>query len=281
MVKKIIAFLILSSMSCDTGNLTLIADLPNALAEVSGMECQNDSSEVWMLNDSGNKAKLYRLDRRGTIKHEIKIDAKNHDWEDLTTDNEGNLYIGDFGNNLSKRKNLVILKVNKDDLERFDEVAVERISFKYPNQSKFPPKKKQMYFDSEAFLYFNDSLYIFTKSRVRGNFGRTDLYKVPAKRGQHIATYIDSFTTCEDLDCWITAADISDDGGKVVLLTPKSAWLFTEFKGDNFFSGRIEELPFNHRSQKESLCFKTNNMLYIADERANGSGGNLYEFNLN
>jgi len=268
-------------MACDTGELIVIADLPKTLNEVSGIEVAGDSISVWMLNDGGNKAKLYRLDQKGKIKHELKIDAKNHDWEDLTTDDHGNLYIGDFGNNYSDRKNLVILKVKYDYLESFADVPIERISFRYPKQNKFPPKKKQLYYDSEAFFFFNDSLYVFTKSRVKGNFGRTDLYKIPAKQGQHVATYIDSFTSCDKLECWITAADISDDGKKVVLLTHRSAWIFTDFKGDAFFKGNAQEHLFGHESQKESVCFKTNDLLLIADEKGHGAGGNLYEFNLN
>lgn len=271
----------MTSMACDTGNLTVIADLPKTLAEVSGAECLGDCNEIWMLNDSNNKARLYKIDTLGKIRYELKIDAKNRDWEDIAADPEGNLYIGDFGNNLSKRDNLVILKVDGRFLEAMTEVPVERISFKYERQFNFPPKKKQLYFDSEAMIFFNDSLYIFTKSRVRGNFGRTDLYKVPAKRGQHTAIFIDSFNSCEDMDCWITGADISPDGKKLVLLSPKSAWLFTGFEGDNFFSGEVQELPFDHVSQKESVCFKNDSTLLIADERGHGSGGNLYIFSLN
>ncbi|MBT8267627.1 MAG: hypothetical protein KJN59_00255 [Bacteroidia bacterium] len=280
-MKKILVLFLLSSMACDTGNLTVIADLPKSLAEVSGAECLGNCEELWMLNDSGNKARLYKVDTDGEISHVLKIDAKNHDWEDITADKEGNLYIGDFGNNLSKRDNLVILKVENKFLESMTDTPIERISFKYPNQTNFPPKKKQLYFDSEAMVFHNDSLYIFTKSRVRGNFGRTDLYKVPAKRGQHVATFMGSFNSCENIDCWITGADISADGKQLVLLTPKSAWLFSGYEDDRFFDGQVTEYPFDHRSQKESVCFKNDSTLYIADERAHGSGGNLYSFKLN
>ncbi len=280
-MKRLILLLLMTGMACDTGNLTIIADLPKTLSEVSGAECIDGCSQIWMLNDSGNKPRLYKLDTLGKIKFELKIDAKNRDWEDLAADPDGNLYIGDFGNNLSKRDNLSILKINGEYLEAMTDVPVERISFSYPNQKNYPPKKKQLYFDSEALVFFNDSLYIFTKSRVRGNFGRTDLYKVPAERGQHSAVYIDSFTSCDDSECWITGADLSPDGKTLVLLSPKSAWLFSEFSGDNFFNGKVTELPFNHVSQKEGVCFRSENEIFIVDERAHGSGGNLYLFQLN
>ena len=263
------------------GQLKILVDLPESLEEVSGIEALPDHKVIWMLNDGGNKPELFAINTQGKIEKVVKVNAKNHDWEDLTSDTQGNLYIGDFGNNANKRKNLTILKVKKADLDADKEVAVERINFKYADQTKFPPKKKQRYFDSESFFFYNDSLYIFTKSRVKNKFGKTKLYKVPAKRGNHTAIYINSFESCTDIECWITAADISTDGKKVALLNHKSVWLFTDFSGDDFFSGKATELPFDaDLTQKESLCFKDENTVYITDEYAYGTGGNLYEFSL-
>ncbi len=279
-MNKLLFWIVLWTSSCNTGNLTLVADLPKTLKEVSGTETVVNSDLIWMLNDSGNAPKIYGLDDKGVIKKVIKIDAKNRDWEDLTSDTKGNLYIGDFGNNLSDRKNLAILKVKASDLKSDSKVSIERISFKYPNQKKTPSKKKNRYFDCEAFFHFNDSLYLFTKSRVKGNFGKTDLYKIPATQGQHEAEFISTFSACDKLKCWITSADISPDGTKVVILNHKAVLVFTNFKGDDFLNGTPTELPFEHESQKEGVCFKNNSTLYITDEYSHGSGGNLYEFDL-
>ena len=281
MNKLIISLLILSA-SCENANIKFLAELPKSLDEVSGTETTVNSDYIWMLNDGGNSPKLYGVSAKGNIKEEIKIDAKNNDWEDLTSDEEGNLYIGDFGNNDSKRKNLSILKVKKKALNDKGKVDIDRISFSYPNQEKFPPKNKNLYFDCEAFFYHKNNFYLFTKSRVKNDFGKTSLYKVPAKKGKHVAELLGTFDTCSDMDCWITSADISSNGKSMVLLSPKSVWLFTDFENDNFFNGTATEIPINGRiSQKESICFKDNNTLYITDEKAHGSDGNLYEFNLN
>ncbi|MWW24016.1 hypothetical protein GRQ30_04545 [Algibacter wandonensis] len=262
--------------------MKFLGELSKSLDEVSGAETTLNSDYIWMLNDGGNSPKLYGVSAKGNIKEEIKIDAKNHDWEDLTSDEEGNLYIGDFGNNDSKRKNLAILKVKKTALNDKGKVDIDRISFSYPNQEKFPPKNKNLYFDCEAFFYHNNNFYLFTKSRVKNDFGKTSLYKVPAKKGKHVAELLGTFNTCSDMDCWITSADISNNGKSIVLLSPKSVWVFTDFKGDDFFNGTSKEIPLDGRvSQKESICFKDNNTLYITDEKAHGSDGNLYEFSLN
>lgn len=280
-MNKFLLLAILLNASCYTKNPVIIADLPKDLAEVSGAETISSSNLIWMLNDSGNKPTLYGVSKKGKIKKTLKIKAKNNDWEDLTSDKAGNLYIGDFGNNLNKRKNLTILKVKHSDLKKDKTAKVERISFYYPNQNKFPPKKDKMHFDCEAFFYFKDSLYLFTKSRVKNDFGKTNLYRIPAKKGHHIAEYISSFKSCSELDCWITSADISNDGKKIALLNSKSVWLFTDFKGTNFFNGTATEFPLNHNSQKESICFKDENTLYITDEKSQGTDANLYKFKLN
>ncbi len=268
-------------ISCDTGKLTVIADLPIDLNEVSGLAFDKKNNLFWMINDSGNKPILYGINNNGNIIKEITINAKNRDWEDLTYDTYRNLYIGDFGNNDNDRKNLLILKIHKDSLEaNLKSITPERISFSYPEQTKFPPKKSKRHFDCESFFFYQDSLYLFTKSRYSGNKGKTNLYQLPAHKGNFEAKHINTFNTCPETGCWVTSADINDTGDKIVLLTENSAFLLTEFKGTNFFKAKIDRFLFDHKSQKESVFFKNDSTLYIADEYLGMHGGNLYEFSL-
>jgi len=282
MLKKIFSFFtFLFLISCQNfGQLSFLADLPKDLKEVSGNETIRNSNLIWMLNDGGNESKIYAVSEEGKIKREVYIKNKNHDWEDLTSDEKGNIYIGDFGNNLSKRKNLTILKIEEKDLKKKNAEAI-RIEFTYENQHKFPPKKKGLYFDAEAFFYFKGYMYIFTKSRVHNKYGKTFLYKLPAKKGKHIAKLIGEFENCNDLECWITSADISADGKKVALLSQKNILIFSDYKEDNFLSGNVKKIELEHRTQKEGLCFKDNYTLLITDEKAHGVGGNLYELKVN
>ncbi len=278
MKKYFLLFTLIVCLSCqDFGKLKLISNFSKSLKEVSGTETAYGSKYIWMLNDGGNSPELFGISKKGNLKKIITIKAKNNDWEDLTSDKEGNLYIGDFGNNQSKRKNLAILKVKKSDLKNSKKAKVERIQFFYPNQTKFPPKKKKLFFDAESFFYWSNHFYIFTKSRVKKKYGKTSLFRIPATVGNHKAELISEFNNCNELECWITSADISDDGTKVVLLTHTSILVFTNFKGDNFFSGEITKIPLKYYSQKEGVCFKNNNTLYITDEKAHGAGGNFYE----
>lgn len=280
-MKIIISFLLFLVFSnCNNlDKLSILADLPKDLKEVSGTEIVAKSNLIWMINDSGNKPVLYGLNTKGNIKKEIQIKAKNNDWEDLTSNEKGTIYIGDFGNNNNKRKNLSIIIVKQKELDE-KKAEVDKIEFEYPNQYKFPPKKEDRYFDTEAFFYFKKHLYIFTKSRVKDNYGKTTLYKIPAKKGKYTAKIIDEYTSCASLECWITSADISNDGKKVALLSQKNVLIFSNFKDDYFLSGQVQKIDLKHYSQKESITFKDNNTLLITDESANGFGGNLYELKI-
>jgi hypothetical protein len=274
-----IFFVSICISSCeDFGNLTAIANVPESLKEVSGMQYDAKRNAFWMINDQGNSSILYLVNERGFILKELDIGAQNHDWEEVTMSANGDLYIGDFGNNLNKRKNLQILKVNQQDLNSSEEIQVETINFYFPEQTEFPPQK--MYYDVEAFFEWNNQFYLFTKSRVKKEIGRTFLYRVPNQKGNHAAIRISEFTTCKKMHCAITAADINNDGTKVVLLNHKSAWIFTNFKGDDFFSGDAQKIRFLHVSQKESITFTDDSTLYIADEKTRFSGGNLYRIEL-
>ncbi|WP_299047142.1 hypothetical protein [uncultured Polaribacter sp.] len=280
MKKVAVLFGLLILFSCQNfGQLKILGDLPSDLKEVSGVEFVSSSNLIWVHNDGGNSSKLYLVSEKGKIIKVVDVKAKNHDWEDLTSDNKGNLYIGDFGNNRNRRKNLRILKVDQQYLTT-NSAEVTKIEFSYPNQKKFPPKKKNRFFDTESFFYFKNNFYIFTKSRVKNKFGKTFLYKIPAQKGKHVAELIGEYDNCEDNDCWITSADISPNGDKVVLLSQQNILVFSNFRGDNFFSGDIKEIKLSYRSQKEGVCFKDNNTLLVTDEFARNSGGNLYELSI-
>lgn len=280
MKKNALLFSVLLCYSCQNfGQLQILADLPKSLEEVSGIEIVPKSPLIWMINDSGNKPELFGLNEKGEIKKEIYIKAKNHDWEDITSDEKGTIYIGDFGNNKNKRKNLSIVIVEHNELDE-KKAEVDEIEFEYPNQHKFPPKKEDRFFDAEAFFYYKNYLYILTKSRVKNKFGKTTLYKIPAKKGEYVAEIVDEFENCNDFECAITAADISNDGKKVVLLSQSNVLVFTDFKDDKFLSGKVKNIPLIYPSQKESITFKDNNTVLITDERAGASGGNLYQLKI-
>ncbi|WP_046756285.1 NHL repeat-containing protein [Kordia jejudonensis] len=278
--KRLSIILLFTHCTVNYGQLNMIAHLQGDLQEVSGVEMTSDSNGFYMINDGGNGSKLYFVNSKGKIEKTANIQAKNNDWEDLTTDSEGNLYVGDFGNNENERKHLKIYKLSASDLATKKNIDPITIEFSFPDQKKFPPKKNDRHFDVESFFHHNGNLYLFTKSRSKKAYGRTNLYKIPATAGKHKAQFISTFTTCDDMDCWVTSAAISPDGKKVVLLSHENVWQFTNFKGDDFLNGKMTKFDLDHKSQKEGICFKDTNTVYITDEGSHGKGRNLYVFPL-
>lgn len=254
----------------------------NKLTEVSGMVYNADKT-FWVLQDSGNKNELYRVDSTGSIIHTLElVNQNNTDWEELTSDSQGNLYIGDFGNNKNSRKNLRILKINQSDLNKDKAEASAVINFKYPEQTLFPPAKENLLYDAEAFVLYQNHFYIFTKNRSKGFDGTSLIYRVPNQDGAHQATLISSFKTCAKYSaCAITAAAISPDQKTIVLLSHSQLWTLKNFTQELFFKPEnLNVYPLNHNSQKESVAFKDNQTLYLADEVKKEIGGKVYTFTL-
>ncbi len=256
--------------------------LPNNLKEVSGLHYDASSKTFWVLQDSGNNNELYQIDSTGSITHTLKVkNEKNIDWEELTSDQEGNLYIGDFGNNKNSRKDLKIIKVNKEQLGQEEAKADEIISFEYPEQTEFPPKETQLMYDAEAFFVYNDNFYIFTKNRSKGFDGTSLVYKVPNQAGHHKAQLVQKFKGCNIYKhCAITGAAISPDQKTFVLLSHSKLWIIDGFNPNAILDGKISEHKLHHVSQKEAVSFNGNNTVYIADEVKNKAGGKIYKVDL-
>ncbi|MBU3821085.1 hypothetical protein KO566_03355 [Flavobacteriaceae bacterium XHP0103] len=254
-------------LSCNTGNLTMIGDMANSLKEVSAAETIPNSNLIWVIEDAGNQNNLYGLNHNGDIIKDIDIsNAKNEDWEDLTSDSEGNIYIGDFGNNNGKRDTFIIYKIS-NPASKTNSTTAEIIAFTLP--------KKAAKKDFESFFLFNNHFYLFSKESKKFL-----VLKVPNQTGIHSAEIVTDFNL-SGKDNKITSADISNDGKTVILLNHDKLWKLTDFESDQFFEGTIEALPFGHNSQKEGICFVNNNSALITDEKNGTEGNNIYSFDLN
>lgn len=277
-----VSIVLLACQKQSGSDLKELYSLPKKLKEVSGITYFPETKTLYTLEDSGNKNAIYAIDHNGKLAKTITIsNATNVDWEDITKDKSGNIYIGDFGNNDNERRDLCIYKVAKNELNNDLAKAEYKISFSYPEQKEFPPKKKEMFYDVEGFFEQGGYFYLFTKNRSKGFDGTAFIYKIKNASGTQKAVKIGEFKTCSNYNhCVLTSATISPDGKKVALLSHDKVLLFKNFKGDLFHKGTQTELSLNHFSQKEAIVFKDNNTLLIADEKTNKIGGKLYEFRL-
>lgn len=253
--------------SCSYGQLTVICSAPPHLKEISAIEYDTKRNVFWVIQDSGNSSNLIAINAQGQITHQLELkDCKNKDWEDLAQDQNGNLYIGDFGNNARSRNTYKIYKVSETNLDQ-KKTNPELIEFKLPKGMKEQ--------DFESFFIYDEHFYIFSKGDKK-----TNIYRVPNEKGEHNAKKIGSHEF-KGKHNKVTSAAISPDKRIVVLLNGNKLWKLSDFKNDDFFSGDIELMSFNHKSQKEGIGFLNPNEVVVSDERNEKSGGKIYSFKLN
>jgi hypothetical protein len=261
--------------------LKKLAKLPEILNENSGIIAVKDG--IWLLNDSGNEANLYKTDFEGKIVRKLVIsNATNIDWEELCADSSGNFYLADIGNNANRRKDLCIYKIENPELHYRESTFAEKIQFYYPEQETFPPLPYELYYDAEAMIALGNSLYIFTKNRSRPNDGYILCYQLPQNPGKDIAAkYINSFRLKQRGFIYsITAAAISPDKKTLVLMAMGKLHIFSEFQSPNFFGSKKVKhhlLPF---TQKESISFFNKNTLLISDEKSPLGKARLYKIKI-
>lgn len=251
--------------------VTVIGQLSGSLEEISGLAIFQE--ELIGHNDRSNPATLFFINAgSGETESAISIAGiPNNDWEDIAQSAD-HMYIGDFGNNEGDRTNLGIHVVPLSALNPGGSNIANAdgtIFFSYPNQSVFDVTEHN--FDCEASFYHEGFIYLFTKHRTDR---RTTMYRVPAETGTtHPAERLGSF----EAGGRITGADINADGTIVALTGYRRSgncfvWKLYDFEGADFLSGKKEQGilgPFSQFGQVESVVFKTDSQLFLANEVAN------------
>ncbi len=274
---KFFIFATLISFFSQGQHLKRIAKLSNELEEISGLVTYNDTLFL-AHNDGGNKPVLYFLDKLGTIKHRVTVqNATNVDWEDLTKDDKGNLYLADLGNNLNKRTDLCIYVIQLEGLHLKNSISAEKINIRYKEQKAFPPREDSLHFDVEAITFYNDSLYLFSKSKTKPFDGICNVYKLPTIIGTYALkkTQTLQFKTRKEILDAVTAATVIDK--RFYILTYSGIDCF-EIQ-ENGLLNHKDRTNLEFLSQKEALC-SDGKFFYLADEKRGKLGGKLYALKL-
>ncbi len=266
-------------------SITEVCDFSNLIKESSGICTINGGKSFWVLNDSDNDPDIFEIDSTCTILRTVKVEnTGKKDWEEITSDDQGNIFIGDFGNNDNNRKDLAIYKIKYSDLMSMDKVKAEILHIKYLQQTEFPPDDSHKNFDMEAMVWLDGKLHLFSKNRTNPFSGFTYHYSLSDAPGDYILSPLDSFNTGPGpyILFWVTAAAISPDGQKLVLLSHDKLWLFSPLNQDHFFDSPVKNISLAHFSQKEGICFGIHNNVFICDEmnKTLNNGGKLYTTNL-
>lgn len=251
-----------------------ICNLPSTVPESSGL-IKIDSVHVLTHNDSGDSSRIFLYDYINcSIVKEIIIE--NHtmvDFEAITKDDSGFVYIGDFGNNAGNRIDLCVLKINLYDILQDDTVTAEKIFFSYADQSNFTTSIHN--FDCESMFHFNDSLYLFSKNHnVQGNYCKR--YVLSDLIGNYSVSPSDSIS----LPTWVTDAAIDTIGNKFVLQSETNLYQFNITSDYPKLDTLRKNFLYSFASKKEGAAFKNKDTLLITDENILSTGGNVYEIDI-
>src|SRR5690606_7356900 len=218
--------------------MQLLTPLESTINESSGLLSLN--GKLITHNDSGGEPRLYEIESlTGNVVRAVTIlNAVNTDWEDIAAD-DTYIYIGDFGNNNGTRTDLKVYRILQNDFFESvnDEATAEIISFHYSDQTDFTSSPFSTNYDAEAFIAYQDSLYIFTKN---WSDNHTNVYALSKQPGNYALVRGASI----DVGGMITGADFNENFGKLILcgytLVSPFVFLFSAFPEGQFFEGEME-----------------------------------------
>ena len=238
--------------------------LSDELKEISGIQYLNDTLLV-AHNDGGNVPIIYFLNPNSgkIIKRVVLKNTKNVDWEDMAM-NGNYLYIGDFGNNNNKRKNLTIYRFSWKEAINQDSIATDLMTIAYADQIAFPPENKALNFDAECLAFADGYLWIFTKNRTEPFDGITNVYRVKFQENSH-AILKKEYSIKIGSKGWmfdsVTGGDFAYGYFYLTTYNRVLKYLFSEGK----FT-LVKQYKYNEYNQKEAITVIKDDQIYVANE---------------
>lgn len=233
-----------------------------------------DSVRVLTHNDSGDSARLF-IYNSATCQIEKTVVINSYsakDFEAITKDDSGFIYVADVGNNFADRNDLVILKIGLAEILAEDTVNFLPIYFDYSDQTTFATTVHN--YDCEGIFHFNDSLFLFSKNHgIAGNYCKR--YALPDVPGTYTLTPLDSIA----LPNWITDAAIAPDQMHYVLTSEENLIEFNIVAGAINYNFMSTIYDYSFVTKKEGVCYLDDLNFYLTDEVFIGEGGKLYMFN--
>ena len=251
------------------------------ITESSGLVASKCQENIfWTHNDSGDDAFIFAVNRTGEKLGTFTVKgAKNVDWEDIATlknaRGECVLYIGDIGNNVRARGELIIYIVKEPTVSAANKSASKKnpvttetarvVRFDYPD----------IRHDAETLMVHpaTGDIYVLTK-RLQGASG---VYKLAAdfdfakvNRLEKIA----DFTVPAIPNGFLTGGNIADDGKRAIICDYFAAYEITlpadakDF--DEIWKQKPEIVELGEREQGEAVCYSTDgSAIYATSEKKN------------
>jgi hypothetical protein len=220
--------------------------LDGAVLESSGLIASaRHPGLLWTHGDSGTGNVLFGVRPSGELLTRVQIGgAPLRDWEDITADGEGHLWLSDLGNNVNDRQDLALVRIPEPGPSGEQTVEPDRVlRVRYPDQTSFPPVDTLNY-DAEAVFFADGRLYVLTKHR---SDQKTTLYRSPGLEGDVILELLSSFDLGGPADRTggkATSAALHPDGRLLAVLAYHAVFLFERPEsGDDWLSRPVHQIP--------------------------------------
>lgn len=235
-----------------------------SIKESSGLAASRKYPGVyWTQNDSGNGPYVFAIARDGKFIAEYPIaQARNTDWEAISVDDGGHLYVADIGNNDLKRDRALVYRVDEPDPAAAGPkgkgmaLKVNRVwRLKYPGKP----------FDAESFFVWEGKGYVISKLLSGRNAG---LYRFDLAAAGAEAVALEH--VCDlPIRSPVSDAAISADGARLAVLTVTGPNLF-QIDGDPANAGKVTPGYVNYFDpgdlNMEGICFTDDGLLASTEQ---------------
>ncbi len=226
------------------------------ITESSGVTAARVPGRFWTHSDGGGLRGLYAIDKAGQAIGEFRVSGPFfHDWEDISSDGRGHLFLADTGNNEARREEIAVHQIDEPDLTK---ITTGTVPITRTWKLRFPGKP----FDCESLFVWGEHGYLISKV---GNDAHAGLYRFGLADDAKVQTL--ELIGELPIDSPVTGAAISPDGSSLGIVTKGGAYLF-EIDGE--LEKALRKKPFRCKFRHESIegcTFIPEGLLATAESR--------------
>lgn len=197
------------------------------LNEISGIAASHQNPHVYWLHNDGKDGKVFAVRATGKLAGVIDCPVSVEDVEDVAigpgpVEGLDYLYLGDIGDNKSKRHEIQVLRYVEPKLTGEREIEVDRVAqfrLVYPDGSH----------DAEALLVdpVSRDLYVMTKEPSQARLYMAPVSELPD--GAAVTLKLAGTLKMSE----VSAAAVSPDGSRIILRQDAAGWLWRRGAGES------------------------------------------------
>lgn len=232
--------------------------LTSARIELSGIAPAGQQRQFWGLSDSGNPAALFRFDDEGRLLQHVRLaQAANLDWEAMTLDGQGRLFIGDIGDNARIRGVYTVYYLFEKDLAADPVPPPRRFHFVYPDHRAR---------NCEAMFIMDSAMYLVSKEKpgtIPPRVFRLALADMAANENPTEPLHLTEVGKL-DIRGRVTDAAWSAALGRLAVLTYEGVHLYAVQTPEQLLTPPVAHIP-GAFGACEALCFEGHDLIITSE----------------